>query len=223
MATKVIYFVRHGESVLNSQGIRQGAEGALTDKGREQALATARKFPKHKGRPQVLISSPFERTKETSDIIAHELGITDIEYSDLLKERRNPREIIGHHGDESEVRQIIDLIDKGFHKDNFRYSDEENFADLKERAKALLEYISQRKEKRILMVTHNIFLKMIISYMLMGESLTASEYNKLSFLNPIENAGLTICTYKKWPFCKPEWKLLVWNDILQPEMASEVG
>src|SRR3989344_5658188 len=111
MATKIIYFVRHGETESNAKNIRQGPEGDLSAKGREQALATAKRFPKNNGRPQALIASPYQRTKETADIIATELKMP-VEYSDLLIERKNPTEIIGHEGGEREVKQIIDRIDK---------------------------------------------------------------------------------------------------------------
>ncbi|MGH7249873.1 MAG: histidine phosphatase family protein, partial [Minisyncoccia bacterium] len=104
MATKLIYFVRHGETESNAKQIRQGPEGHLTEKGRAQALATAKRFPKGVGRPQAIIASPYERTKETAGIIAKELGM-EVEYSDLLVERRNPTEIIGHEGGERSVRE----------------------------------------------------------------------------------------------------------------------
>ena len=212
MATKLIYFVRHGETELNAKNIRQGAGGSLSENGRAQALATAKRFPKHKGRPQVIISSPFERTRETAEIIAKELNMRVI-YSDLLAERRNPTEIIGHEGGEVEVRKIIDRIDMSYHADDLRISDEENFVDLKKRAKKLLSYIKRRSEKRIIMVTHGIFLKMIASYMIYGESLTASMYNNLSYYNPIDNASMAICSYTTHWFKKNEWKILIWNDL----------
>jgi glucosyl-3-phosphoglycerate phosphatase len=212
MAKKIIYFVRHGETELNAQNIRQGPEGSLTEKGREQALATAKRFPKHKGCPQVIIASPYQRTKETAKIIAEELKMP-VEYSDLLVERKNPTEIIGHGGGEKNVRQIIDRIDKSYHADDLRVSDEENFTDLKKRAKKLLAYIAHRPEERMIMVTHGIFLKMIVSYMTYGDSLTASQYNTLSYFNPINNASMAICSYIPHWFKKNEWKLLVWNDL----------
>ncbi|KKQ20101.1 MAG: phosphoglycerate mutase, phosphoglycerate mutase [Parcubacteria group bacterium GW2011_GWC1_36_9] len=212
MATKLIYFVRHGETESNVKRIKQGPEGSLTEKGREQALATAKRFPKHRGHPQIIISSPYKRTKETAEIIGKELNM-DVEYSDLLMERKNPTEIIGHEVREREVRQIIDRLDKSFHNDNLRYADEENFVDLKERAKKLLDYIARRPEKRIIMITHGVFLKMVVSYMLKGEKLTASEYNKLSYFNPINNTGMAICSYTTHLFKKNEWKLIVWNDL----------
>lgn len=212
MAKKIIYFVRHGQTVLNAENIRQGPDGSLTDLGRKQALDTAFRFPKHRGKPEVIIASPYERTKETAEIISKELGLP-VEYSDLLIERRNPSEIIGRRGDDPEVRRIVDQIDKSFHSDDLRYSDEENFEDLELRAKRLLYYISHRPEKRIIMVTHSIFLKMLASYILLGEGLTASEYNKLSLDNPIDNASMAIVSYESHWFRPEEWKLLVWNDL----------
>src|SRR3990167_2057024 len=117
MATKLIYFVRHGETESNVKRIKQGPEGSLTEKGREQVLATAKRFPKHKGHPQIIYASPFERAKETAEIIAKELNLK-IKYTDLLKERKNPSEIIGHWGGELEIKQIIDRIDKSYHTDD---------------------------------------------------------------------------------------------------------
>ncbi len=222
MGTKVIYFVRHGETILNAKGIRQGAEGTLTERGKEQARETARKFPPRRGKPQIIYASPFQRTRETAEIIAKELGIKKIHYLDLLRERKNPSEIIGHSRTEESVRRIVDRIDNGFHDDDLRYSDEENFIDLRERAHKLLRFIRRSRKKRILMVTHSIFLGMIVSYMLRGKKLTASEYNKLSYLNPIANAGLTIVTCTTRFLRKPVWKLVMWNDILQPEDEQNV-
>ena len=212
MAHKLIYFVRHGETLNNAKGVRQGPEGPLSDKGRAQALATAKRFPKENGRPQVIIASPYERTIETAGIIAKELGM-NVEYSDLLKERRNPTEIVGHAGTEKNVKQIVDYIDNSFHGDNLRYADEENFSDLRDRARELLKYIASRPEERMIMVTHKIFLKMVVAYMLRGEALTASEYNNLSYINPMDNAGMAICSLTAHLFGKDEWKLLVWNDL----------
>lgn len=220
MAVQVIYFVRHGETVLNAKGIRQGPDGPLSEKGVEQAKETAKRFPTKKGKPQVIIASPFQRTRETAAIIAKELGM-NVEYNDLLVERRNPTEIIGHSGEEEAVKSIVDRIDKSFHDDGLRYSDEENFVDLKARAKKLLEYITTRKERQIIMVTHGIFLKMVVSYMLEGDTLTASEYNKLSYINPMGNAALTICTRTFGFLRKTKWKVLVWNDIPQIDPEEE--
>lgn len=212
MPSKLIYFVRHGESVQNAEGIRQGSEGPLSPKGVLQVIATAKRFPQNRGKPEVIISSPYERTKETADIIAAELNMV-VEYCDLLRERKNPTEIVGRKGADREVKGIVDVIDNSYHKDELRYSDEENFVDLKERASQLLTYIEARNENRLIMVTHGIFLKMVVAYIIYGEGLTASLYNTLSYHNPMNNAGMTICQFLPHWFKKDEWKVITWNDL----------
>ncbi|HEV7424475.1 MAG TPA: histidine phosphatase family protein [Candidatus Paceibacterota bacterium] len=212
MANKLIYFIRHGETENNAKDIKQGSEGSLTEKGRAQAMEAAMRFPKQKGHAEVIIASPYQRTRETAEIIGRELKMP-VEYSDLLVERRNPSNIIGHSAQESYVKEIIDRMDKSYHADDLRISDEENFLDLKARAKKLLVFIKKRKEKKIIMITHGVFLKMVASYMAHGEHLTASQYNSLSYFNPVNNASMAICLYTPHFFKKDEWKILVWNDL----------
>lgn len=213
MVNKLIYFVEHGESRHNAEGIKQGSGGLLSEQGMAQVLATAKRFPPRKGKPQIIISSPYERAKETANIIAKELNLK-VKYSDLLVERRSPSEIVGRKGDDRDVKLIVDQIDKSFHGDDLRYSDEENFIDLKKRAKKLLRYISRRRQRRIIMVTHHVFLKMVVSYMIYGEKLNVSLYNTLSYRNRIDNAGMAICQYIPHWFARDEWKVITWNDLI---------
>jgi len=208
---KRFYFVRHGETILNAQKIRQGSQGGLSDLGKKQVAALAdriKDFP-----VDIIISSPYERTQETTAII-NEFLHKPVEYSNLLVERRNPKEIIGRSGDDPEVKQIVDKIDKSFHEGNLRYSDEENFEDLRNRARDLLAFLETRTETHILCVTHGIFLTMVIAYMLYRETLTAEQFIKLWFFNPANNAGVTVCEFdslKKDTDTKG-WELIAWND-----------
>ncbi|MCR4333769.1 MAG: class I tRNA ligase family protein [Patescibacteria group bacterium] len=84
------YFVmRHGESEGNAKGYFD-SDGAssnpLTEKGREQARASAEKL-KTRGITK-LYASPFLRTKQTAEIVAETLGMatSDIIYDDRLRE-----------------------------------------------------------------------------------------------------------------------------------------
>jgi broad specificity phosphatase PhoE len=212
MATKIIYFVRHGETILNAAGIRQGPDGGLSEKGKLGVLKTAEGLAREK-KFNAIVSSPYERTRETAAIISEKLHMP-VEYCDLLRERKNPSEIVGKHKDSVEVRAITDRIDNSFHEDGLRFSDEENFTDLKERARNLLKYIEVRPEKRLLMVTHGIFLKMFVCYMLYGEKMKASDYVRLSFESDMDNAGVVVCSYTTYWFKKPKWNLLLWNGVV---------
>lgn len=208
---KIIYFVRHGESANNASNVRQGSHGGLSEKGKEQAKFVGERL-KDAG-IQIILSSPYERAKETSGII-NEILNADIQYSDLLVERKNPSEIIGKDADDPEVKAIMDLIDKSFHDENFRYSDEENFSDLKKRAKELLEMLGSRPEKKILCVSHRIFIKILVSYMEQGDDLDPHEFAVLDFNTKIQNTAITVCKYSAFLKFKGKnpWEVLAAND-----------
>jgi broad specificity phosphatase PhoE len=208
---KLIYFVRHGETVLNAARIRQGSEGPLSDRGRQQAEVTGDRLKMF--RFEAVLVSPFQRTKETAEIINKYLN-KKLEFVDLLVERRNPKEIIGKSTDDPDVKRVVDLIDKSFHEGNLRISDEENFEDLKARANALLEYLSKRPEKSILCVTHGIFLTMVVAVIQYGDKLTASDFARLYFHNQANNAGITVCEYdpRQKKHDTKGWALIAWND-----------
>lgn len=224
MARKIFYMIRHGESLLNAAHIRQGWEGSLSPKGVAQAIETGKRLARQKF--GAVLVSPYTRTHETAEAICSQIKkrVPPIEFVDLLTERRNPTDIIGQSGDDPKVKQIVDLIDKSFHQDNYRYSDEENFEDLKERASRLLIYLAHRKEKKILVVTHSIFLKMIASFILYRDNLTADKYNLLSYHNASNNASISIFEYnsgwlgdgwlgrKLFPIEK-RWRILAWDDF----------
>lgn len=72
----MIYFVRHGESEANQRGVFAGQkeDSVLTEKGREQARATAQEIKNENLKIDKIISSSLKRTKETAEIIANEIG-----------------------------------------------------------------------------------------------------------------------------------------------------
>lgn len=224
MARKIFYMIRHGESLLNAAHIRQGWEGSLSPKGVEQAITTGKRLANY--RFDAVLVSPYVRTKETAENICTQIKhkLPPMEFVELLTERRNPTDIVGQSGDEPNIKHIVDLIDKSFHKDDYRYSDEENFLDLKERARKLLVYLAHRPEKNILVVTHSIFLKMVASFILYRDKLTADKYNLLSYHNASNNASITIFEYnsgwlgdgwlgRKYYPIEKRWKILAWDDF----------
>ncbi len=214
--------IRHGESILNANNIRQDREGGLSDLGKDQAEKTGIRLSKIKF--DVMLVSPFERTVETAKIISKHVKIPKgPEYVELLIERRNPSEIINKSSELPEIKAIIDTIDEAYHADDYRYSDEENFLDLKDRARELLRYLAHRPEEKFLVVTHSIFLKMIAALIVAGPSLNSKKYNLMSFLNSSNNASVTVLQCEDvldrhglfgWIFPKKRhfWKVLAWDD-----------
>jgi broad specificity phosphatase PhoE len=205
------YFIRHGETLLNAQHIRQGQDGALSPTGRSQAEQVGlylSHFPIER-----LLSSAYPRALETSEIIKKYLHVP-ITASALLAERRNPSEIIGKPTKAPEVVKIVDQIDLAYHEDEYRYSDEENFIDLKKRAKKCIALLALQGAPHTVVVTHHVLLKMLLAYMLYGDKLHSADFVKLSFFNVSDNAGITICEFHPWHFLSKTrgWKVVSYNE-----------
>lgn len=85
---KTIYFIRHGESEANAQGLLAGStsDTPLTQKGVDQAHAVGKRLKEKQ--IDLIVASSLERAYETAKIIAQEVGFTQhIKTSDLLLER----------------------------------------------------------------------------------------------------------------------------------------
>lgn len=189
-------------------------KGGLSEKGRRQAEKVGA-YLQHLPIDRI-IASTYLRAKETAEIINKHLRVP-IMYSPLLVERKNPSETVGKHRDAPEVVRIVDQMDLAYHEDDFRYSDEENFADLKKRARKCLNLLARQGARETCVVTHHHFLKMLIAYLLYRERLHAKDFVKLSFFNMSDNAGISIVEYHPWRmFSKTRgWKVVSYNE--QPD------
>lgn len=84
-----ITVLRHGESVGNAESRWQGqADYPLTDTGRAQARALAKRWKYERMKFDLVIASPLERTRETAEIVASALNL-NIEFEPLWLERDN--------------------------------------------------------------------------------------------------------------------------------------
>jgi broad specificity phosphatase PhoE len=200
MRPRRFYLIRHGETILNAAHIRQGEDGGLSENGRHQAELAGQAL---KQLPiKRIISSSYQRARETTEILNKYLHAPVI-YTPLLGERRNPTEIIGKSINDPNVMHI----------DDFRISDEENFLDLKKRARKCLSMLAHVGSRATVVVTHHHFLKILIAYLLYRESLHAPDFVKLSFFNYSDNASITICEYHPWKRFSPThgWTVIAFN------------
>jgi len=137
----------------------------------------------------------------------------------------SPTEVIGKPMSDPAIRHITEQIDLMFHDDAYRFSDEENFVDLKKRARKALRYLARQHHKRVVVVTHGIFLKMLIAYLLYRNDLHAPDWVKLSFFSPADNAAITLCAY--YPLRRfgrtRGWEVLSYNITIPTKFAPAVG
>lgn len=205
---KKIYFIRHGESEGNAGSTWQGAGAALTERGRTQAQLVADRL---KAMPfEVLISSPYQRAKETAEIIAAHVD-KGIEYSDLFVERRRPTTQIGISRNDPTSLEIEREIIAHFGEPDWHYADEENFADMKARGEAALAYLTARPENTIAVVTHGYFMRVILACALVGRDITPDVCAHFISSFHTENTGITQLEYDDTQN-ERSWWLWLWND-----------
>lgn len=206
---KTIYLVRHGEAENNVRASsRFKAKPALTELGHKQAEIIAERalhLP-----VEVLIASTMTRAQETAEHISTRVGMP-IESSDLFVERRCPTTLFDRLWDDLETQKILKEWEQTCVVDDARILDGENFADLKSRAQQALEYLEQRSESNLLVVTHGVFLRVLAAYVLFSESLTSGQFESFLWGMKMQNTGLTVLRYDREEERHP-WHLMVWND-----------
>ena len=211
MQPRRFYIVRHGETVSNAQHVRQGEHGLLSERGCQQADEVGKylkQFPIKR-----ILSSPFPRAIETANIINAYFKVPIIP-SPLFAERRNPSVIIGKLNDDPEARHIIDQIDLAYHADDFRLLDEETFEETRLRAEKCLDLLSAQVPREMAIVTHHVFLKMLVAYLLYRDQLHSSDFIKVSYFNYSDNAGITVFAYHPWKALSARrgWEVVSYNE-----------
>ena len=205
---KIVYFVRHCESVANITPVYQPLGSPLSDKGRQQAKLIAERIAKLSF--EALVVSPLFRAKETAEAITKLTGKKP-EYSDLFVERTKPTRIIGKSHSDNEAVQLWKKWQNSLFIPGLRVEDGENFDDLIIRADKALDFLKNKVENSIVVVTHGFFLRTIIARVILGDSLTPEAFKNFHMRVGTENTGLSVLKYSKtWE--TTSWLLWIFND-----------
>jgi broad specificity phosphatase PhoE len=205
---KIVYFVRHGQSEANISPVFQRQDSSLTDVGKKQAERIAERITKISF--ETLIASPLSRAKETAEVIAKATG-KNPEYSDLFVERIKPMRVAGKSHEDEEASKLWELWEKSLYTPGMRAEDGENYDDLFKRADAALDFLKNREEKTIVVVTHGFFLRAMIIRVILGDALTSAAFENFQARVSMENTGLSVLKYGKTRE-GPGWRLWIYND-----------
>jgi isoleucyl-tRNA synthetase len=147
------YVMRHGNTESNMGGIvsfKKQKDDHLTIEGRKQVIATAN-YLKDKN-IDLIVTSPFTRTKETTEIVRDVFGLTN----DQIVEDDRIHELDPGDYDGKSWEEYHEHV-KNTGPDWFerKIANGESYADVKRRtAEALYELEEKYKDKKILIVTH---------------------------------------------------------------------
>ena len=207
---KIVYFVRHGESMDNASPVFQSPGSPLSEKGREQARKISERIAKLSF--ESLISSSFRRAKETAGFIAEATGKT-VEHSDLFVERVKPTSVNGKPHSDEKASALWKEWNESLYAPGMRAEDGENFDDIVMRADNALAFLKDRAEKSIVVVTHGYFLRTILARVLLGDLLSGDAHKKIQRGASMENTGLTVLRYQSGvEETDSRWRLWVYND-----------
>ena len=148
---KTIYFLRHGQTDLNKKSVHQSPSTPLSERGREQAHAIAEKI---KELPiDVIVTSPYERTYETAEIV-NKMNAVPLQTYERFTELRKPSELEGTSWFSPKSLWVMGQLYFRVYNKKWHYSDEENLSEFQQRAFNALQCLANRPEQNILVVTH---------------------------------------------------------------------
>jgi broad specificity phosphatase PhoE len=205
---KTIYFIRHGESEGNTGPVRQDGSSPLSELGHQQATFMADRCSKLP--IDLLVASTMTRAQQTASIIGEKIG-KEVISSNFFIERRRPSAQTGKPKENPEALAIDKEIWNNFGTAGYRHSDEENFEDLRDRARQALEFLASHPEENIAVVTHGFFMRIVMAYVVFRERLTGKDCELFMRTFHMENTGLTIIKYAG-PDKEPPWWVWTWND-----------
>jgi broad specificity phosphatase PhoE len=207
---KNIWFVRHGQSYANVDPVFQGTDSPLTEQGIEQAGKTAARIAKIPF--EALISSPYERAKETAEIISEVTG-KHIEFSDLFVERMKPSSLNGKPYSDQQALEIFHDWEKSLFASGYRVDDGENYDDITARADRALKFLENRSEENIVVVAHGFFLRIMLARALFSTNLTGAILKDFMIKTRSVNASLTCLQLHEFPDGERLWQLWTDNDF----------
>jgi broad specificity phosphatase PhoE len=132
-----------------------------------------------------------------------------------LCERRRPSEVKGMEKASPIRIQIYRKIRENFHVPQWRYSDEENFEDLRKRAVEVLDYMESHGAERIIAVTHGVMIRIIIACAIHGYELTGAECEGFIRGFRMQRAGIVALSVNRnleEEGIASKFQLWMWND-----------
>jgi broad specificity phosphatase PhoE len=202
--TKIVYFVRHGETYANKNHLVNSFDVELTEHGLVQADTIGKRCA-HLGVDTLLVSD-MVRTKQTADAIRRYVDLEPI-YSSLLREYQRPKDLAGMSLDSEEYKTFLTKEAENLDNPSWRQGDGEIFIELRDRVRESLKFILKQNEDSVLVVTHGHFLRTVVVHVLSNGEFTGEQWLQLSRGLLITNTGITVLKHDD-----TRWKLLTWND-----------
>ncbi|MBN2198037.1 histidine phosphatase family protein [Candidatus Wolfebacteria bacterium] len=206
---KTVYLLRHGQSKDNIAPVFQSSNSPLNEKGKKQAEYIAERISKISF--DSLISSPILRAKQTAEVIAQKTG-KNLEYSENFSEVIKPSSLKGKSYTDKKAVFLWRKWQKSLFNQGKKAEDGENYNEFILRVDKALQFLTNREEKSLVVVSHGFFIKTIIARVLLGNFLSEEILQRFCKTLGTENTGLTVLRYYEGFEEQPCWHLWIYND-----------
>ena len=154
--TSYFIFMRHGQTLLNEQGIIVGSiDDPMSEAGFAQAREAAERW---KEKVELIVSSEMIRAKQTADIFKEKFDVP-IEYDHRLRERC----VGADEGKQDEVPGTSSPLHDLFLREDYQPKCATPLKEFEEETKEFLRDAAEKyKGKRVLFITHGFRLLTII-------------------------------------------------------------
>ncbi len=104
-----IYIIRHSNAVdPGTPGYEDDSQRPLTEKGRDKMNQIVSALKKMNLKPDLIVSSPYVRARQTAEILAKALKYTqDLVFNDVLTPMGDANEIIGEINEKYDVDELV--------------------------------------------------------------------------------------------------------------------
>ncbi len=203
---KTIYFVRHGETLLNRMQVHQYPETPLTPRGRQQAAVAALTLADL--RVEAIVSSDLVRAAETATIIARRLDVP-LTYAEEFREIRRPTSLWGKH--HAGLDSLLFFVRHALHNvfGLYPHDHAETLREFKDRIDRGLDLLLSVEAERVAVVTHRGAISLLRATMhTRGKANTLRLAFAFLRLFAIQNAQIVVAEHdgSRWRLAEPKSK-----------------
>lgn len=207
---KVVYFVRHGQSVGNTLPTFTSNDSPLSTLGEQQAKLIATRVKNLEF--EQLIVSPYTRTKQTAEAITASTG-KQPEFSELFVECKKPSKIIGRPFTDPASDKLWQRWQESlFGRTKTKVEDGETYQEIIDRVDEALDFLKNQPASKLVVVTHGFFLRCLTIRVMTGKLLSPDLLTQMQNLHVMQNTGLSVIKYGSILNQPANWRLWIYND-----------
>ncbi|HWA51791.1 MAG TPA: histidine phosphatase family protein [Patescibacteria group bacterium] len=185
-----LFLVRHAEA----DGVKdrwQAPNSKLSKLGEQQAGALANQLKSFK--IDQIFSSDLERSTQTADIISKKIGV-ETSILDYICERQQLDEMYGAQRESNISKKYIEESRHNFNNLDWKFEDkEESVREVINRTMELTSFLTKNFQgKRVAIVSHDLFIRCLISRILLGKDYSDTQMARSINTLTIDNTGLSL-------------------------------